>query len=404
MKKFATCIVLFITSLVASAQKDSNILVFLHANVIDGISRKPIIDVVVVVEDGKITRIKRRLKKLPSEAVVFDLTGMWLMPGYIDAHVHFGDFNAAHNALLLGATTVRTMHCDHFLDIQIRDAHRNGQRDLPDIVAAGYQLRPDMFDTFFEDFPNLSYMKPRVSGTENVRLLVRALVSKKVDHIKFLATERAGTPETDPRKRTFTDEEIAAIIDEAGKAGLFASAHAHGDEGAYAAVKAGVNSIEHGTWMTDSTLKLMQKKKTWYVPTFTGGSQPPSRPEDRDNPILAERRRVAIPLRNKLINEALQLGITIAAGTDLRYTNLDLSLADEALYMQKAGLLPMSILKIMTSGSAKCLGIEKRTGTIKKGLQADLVVLRQNPLASLEALKDIRMIVNDGKVVVTKLD
>jgi len=296
------------------------------------------------------------------------------------------------------------MHCDHFLDIQIREAHLNGQRDLPDIVAAGYQLRPDMFDTFFEDFPNLSYMKPRVGGPENVRLLVRALVSKKVDHIKFLATERAGTPETDPRKRTFTDEEIAAIIDEAKKAGLFASAHAHGDEGAYAAVKAGVNSIEHGTWMTDSTLKLMQKKKTWYVPTFTGGSQPPSRPEDRDNPILAERRRVAIPLRNKLINEALELGIPIAAGTDLRYTNLDLSMADEALYMQKAGLLTMTILKIMTSGSAKCLGIEKLTGAIKKGMEADIVILGQNPLASLEALKDIRMIVNDGKVVVTKLD
>lgn len=384
------------------AQKDSSILVFQHVNVIDGISSKPLIDVVLTVEDGKITGIKKRLKKLPPDAVVFDLKGMWLMPGYIDAHVHFGNFNAAHNALLLGSTTVRTMHCDHFLDIQIRDAHRNGQRDLPDIVAAGYQLRPDMFDTFFEDFPNLSYMKPRVSGAENVRLLVRALVSKKVDHIKFLATERAGTPETDPRKRTFTDDEIAAIIDEAKKAGLFASAHAHGDEGSYAAVKAGVNSIEHGTWMSDSTLKLMQKKKTWFVPTFTGGSQPPSRPEDRNNPILAERRRVAIPLRNKLINEALKLGIPIAAGTDLRYTNLDLSMADEALYMQKAGLLPMTILKIMTSGSAKCLGIEKRTGTIKKGMEADIVILGQNPLASLEALKDIRIIVNDGKIAISK--
>jgi imidazolonepropionase-like amidohydrolase len=362
------------------------------------------LDVVVIVEAGKIIAIKKRLKKIPSGAVVIDLTNKWLMPGYIDAHVHFGNVNAAHNALLLGATTVRTMHCDHFLDIQLRDAHLNGQRDIPDIVAAGYQLRPDMFDTFFEDFPDLSYMKPRVSGTENVRLLVRALVSKKVDHIKFLATERAGTPETDPRKRTFTDEEIAAIIDEAKKAGLFASAHAHGDEGAYAAVKAGVNSIEHGTWMTDSTLMLMQKKKTWFVPTFTGGSQPPSRPEDRNNPILAERRRVAIPLRNKLINEALKLGIPIAAGTDLRYTNLDLSLADEALYMQKAGLLPMTILKIMTSGSAKCLGIEKQTGTIKEGMQADIVILGQNPLTSLEALKDIRMILNDGKVVVAKLN
>ena len=404
MKKLVTCIGLFITTLVASSQKDSSILVFQHANVIDGISDKPQLDVVVIVEDGKITGITKRFKKISTKAVVIDLAGMWLMPGHIDAHVHFGNFNAARNALLLGATTVRTMHCDHFLDIQIRDAHQNGESNFPDIVAAGYQLRPDMFDTFFEDFPDLSHMKPRVSGTENVRLLVRALVSKKVDHIKFLATERAGTPETDPRKRTFSDEEIAAIIEEAKKAGLFASAHAHGDEGAYAAVKAGVHSIEHGTWMTDSTLKLMQKKKTWFVPTFTGGSQPPSRPEDRDNPILAERRRVAIPLRNTLINKALRLGIPIAAGTDLRYTNLELSMADEALYMQKAGLLPMTILKIMTSGSAKCLGIEKRTGTIKKGMEADIVVLRQNPLTSLEALKDIRLIVNDGKIVVTKLD
>src|SRR5215217_6391335 len=246
MIRFIFFIILLAQGCFVFAQKDSSILVFQHANVIDGISGKPILDVVVTVEVGKITRIKRRLKKLPPDAVVFDLTGMWLMPGYIDAHVHFGSFNAAHNALMLGATTVRTMHCDHFLDIQIRDAHRKGQRDLPDIVAAGYQLRPDMFDTFFEDFPSLSYMKPRVSGTENVRLLVRALVSKKVDHIKFLATERAGTPETDPRKRTFSDSEVAAIVDEASKAGLFAAAHAHGDEGAFAAVSAGVRSIEHG--------------------------------------------------------------------------------------------------------------------------------------------------------------
>jgi imidazolonepropionase-like amidohydrolase len=398
-----TLLILLLTqTCIASAQKDSTTLIFQHANVIDGISGKPILDVDVTVTKGKITGIKKGLKKIPANAVVFDLTGMWLLPGYIDAHVHFGNFNAARNALLLGTTTVRTMHCDHFLDIKIREAHRNGQRDLPDIVAAGYQLRPDMFDTFFEDFPELSYMKPRVGGAENVRLLVKALVSKGVDHIKFLATERAGTPETDPRKRTFTDDEIAAIIDEAKKAGLPASAHAHGDEGARVSITAGVHSIEHGTWMTDSTLKLMQKNKTWFVPTFTGGSQPPSRPEDRNNPILAERRRVAIPLRNKLINEALRLRIPIAAGTDLRYTNLDLSMADEALYMHKAGLAPMTILQILTSGSAKCLGIHKRTGSIKKGMEADIVILSENPLLSLEALKKIRIIVNDGMIALSK--
>jgi imidazolonepropionase-like amidohydrolase len=402
MKNFTVFVCMLFQVFIVQAQQDSTLIIFQHANIIDGISDKPLLDFSIAVDRGKIKSIKRHINNVPSNAIVVDLKGKWLLPGYIDAHVHFGNITAARTALLLGSTTVRTMHCDRFLDIQIRDAQHNGQKDLPDIIAAGYQIRPDMSAPFFEDFPELSDMKGKIAGTENVRRVVRALISKGVNHIKFLATERAGTPETDPRKRTFTDEEIDAIVDEAKKAGLKSAAHAHGDEGAYAAVNAGVSSIEHGTWMTDSTLKLMQKKKTWFVPTFTGGSQPPSRPEDRNNPILAERRRVAIPLRNKLINEAVRLGIPIAAGTDLRYTNFDLSMADEGLYMQQAGLLPMTILKIMTSGSAKCLGIEKRTGTIKKGMEADMVILEQDPLTSLEALKDIRIIVNDGKIVINK--
>ena len=138
MKRFSLFIFLLTQVCFVFAQKDSGILIFQHANLIDGISDKPIMDVDVTVKNGRITGIGKRLKKLPAQAVVFDLTGMWLMPGYIDAHVHFGNFSAARNALLSGVTTVRTMHCDHFLDIQIREAHRNGQRDLPDVVAAGY--------------------------------------------------------------------------------------------------------------------------------------------------------------------------------------------------------------------------------------------------------------------------
>ncbi|HEY0679004.1 MAG TPA: amidohydrolase family protein [Chitinophagaceae bacterium] len=403
MIKLLTCVYLSLLVGPAKAQPDSSVLVFRRANVIDGFSDKPLNDVTVTVTNGKITGINKGTKSVPSNAIVIDLNGKWLMPGYIDAHVHFGNTKAAQTALSLGATTVRTMHCDRFLDIQIREAHRSGQRDLPDVIAAGYQMRPDMFPTFFEDFPALADMKPRVTGTENVRRVVRALVSRGVDHIKFLATERAGTPETDPRKRTFTDEEIAAIVDEAGKAGLAASAHAHGDEGAYAAVKAGVKSIEHGTFITDSTISLMKKNKTFFVPTFTGGAQQPSRPEDRDNPILQERRRIGIPLRNKLTVQFFRLGIPMAGGTDLRYMTTELSMADEALYFQKAGLSPMKILQIITSGSAKCLGIDNRTGTIRKGMEADLIVLGANPLESLEALKDIRLIVNNGKLVANKL-
>jgi imidazolonepropionase-like amidohydrolase len=407
MKNLIVFVYMLLQALIASAQQDSSLIIFQHANVIDGTSNNPMLDVTVTIGNGKIKSIQRGTKKIPSHAVVIDLKGKWLMPGYIDAHVHLADVEAAKTALFLGNTTVRTMHCDHFLDIQIRDAHRNGQRDLPDIIAAAYQIRPDMFDafpSFIADFPELSDLKPRIAGPENVRRVVRALVSKGVDHIKFLATERSGTPESDPKKRTFSDEEILALVDEAKKAGLFTAAHAHGDEGAYAAVKAGVRSIEHGTFMTDSTRELMKQKGTYLVVTYTGGAQPPAKPEYKDNPIFIERRQTNLHQKDIQIRSALKLGIKLAAGTDLRYTTHDLSMADEALYMQKAGLAPMKILQIMTSGSAKCLGIDKRTGTIKEGMEADIVILSQNPLTSLEALKDIRMIVNDGKVVFSKLD
>ena len=256
-----------------------------------------------------------------------------------------------------------------------------------------------MAAAFFEDFPALADLRTRVSGTDNVRRVVRPLVSRGVDHIKFLATERGGD---DPRKRTFSDEEIEALVDEARKAGLRVAAHAHGDEGALAAVKAGVHSIEHGTFMSDQTLASMQQRRTYYVPTFA--RQLPSGPEDRDNPIQAERRHETVSLRNTLTALAEKLGIPLAAGTDLVYETAELSMADEALSLQKAGLSPVRVLQIMTSGSATLLGIQKRTGAIKVGLEADFVILGANPLTRLDALKDIRVIVNDGEVAFRRPD
>lgn len=407
MRKIATCAVALFQFLTVCGQQDSSFIIFQHANVIDGISKNPLLDVMVFVEKGIIKSIKRQVNNIPSNAIVIDLNGKWLLPGYVDVHVHFADIQAANRALLLGNTTVRTMHCDNFLDFEIRDAHKKGQRNLPDVIAAGYQIRPDMFKefpSFIKQFPELADMQARVSGTENVRRVVKALVSRGVNHIKFLATERSGTVESDPKKRTFTDEEILALVDEVRKAGLYSAAHAHGDEGVYAAVKAKVRSIEHGTFMTDSTRQLMKKNGTYLVITYTGGSQPPANPELRNNPVFIERRQTSLQQKNIQIAEAMRLGIPLAAGTDLRYTNMELSMADEALYLQKAGLTSMNIVQMITSGSATCLGIDKRTGSIKKGLEADIVILAQNPLTSLEALRDIRMIVNDGKIVFNKLD
>jgi len=397
-KTLAAYILILISVLTVSAQNNSAVIVFQHANVIDGISREPMRDVSVVVANGKIAAIGKRIKA-PSNAQIIDLGGKWLLPGYIDAHVHV-NFKQAQRALRSGVTTIRQMSGGD--DIEIREAHKKGRTDLPEVLASGAQIRPDMASSanFVKIFPELSDMKGSpVSGVENVRRVVKALVSRGVDHIKVLATERAGTPGTDPRKRTFTDEELAAIVDEARRAGLKVAAHAHADDGAYAAVKAGVRSIEHGTWMTDKTLRLMKSRGTWYDPTILYWET--HQPSD---PILVERARTMRPLVEEVTRKAYKMGIPIVGGTDFNYDDGQLTIADNAAILAELGLTKMEAIKAITSQSAKLLEIDHRTGAIRKGLEADILIFGSDPLSSLKALKDIRMIVNDGHVVFNNLD
>lgn len=385
------------------AQKDSGLIILQHINVIDGYSNTALTDVTVTIKNGKIASVKQRSSKFPKKAIVLDLTGKWLLPGYIDAHVHFYHPDSARNALAAGVTTARTLGANNFTDIQLSTAHKNGNYHMPDIVAAGYGIRPDMPPDFYLAFPELNDMKPVIKGVENVRRVVRALISKNVAVIKVFATERAGTPGTDPRKRTFTDEELMAVVDEANKAGIHVAAHAHGDEGAYAAVKAGVFSIEHGTYLSDTTLALMKQKGTYLVPTFSYWKQVASSPQNRENPVLAERIRTFEQLVTDVTQRAYKMNIAIAAGTDTRYSIPNITIATEAMQLHKSGMGAMDVIKSMTSVSAGCLGINKFTGIIKKGFDADLVILEQNPLEDLNALKMIRFVINNGKIVINNL-
>lgn len=401
---------MFLNAFAISAQSESRLIVFQNANVIDGISSEPLRDVTVIVANGKIAGIQKSLKSIPVGAEVIDLKGKWLLPGYIDSHVHLGDFESAQRALRFGVTTARTMG-GSFIDIEMRDAHRKGRTDIPEILAGGRQVRPDVIGApwFVKDFPELADMKPPLTGTENLRRLVKAYASKGVDHIKVLATERAGLADQDPRKRTFTDDELIAIVDEARKAGLKVAAHAHGDEGAYAAVNAGVRSIEHGTWLSDKTLRLMKAKGTWLVSNIFGDSD--GRPMGSifsTDPILVERSRTMWPQAMEVTRRAYQMGVQVVGATDIGYERVFDSgrwtIADNALGFAKAGIPKMEAIRAITSQAAKLLEIDKRTGAIRKGLEADIVIVGDNPLSSLEALKDIRIIVNDGQVVFNKVD
>ena len=244
-------------------------LVFIHANLIDGISNAATMDATVVVTKGRIESIGRGAAPAGRGAVV-DLTGHWLLPGFVDAHVHVGNLADAKRALRSGATTIGEAGVNHFADIGMRELNHKGVVDVPDVVAAGYHIRTHPADDYFIDFPQDMDLMGGVHGTEAVRRMVQRMASRGVNRIKVMATERAGTPDTDPRIRVFNDEELAAIVEEANKTGLWVVAHAHGNEGAAAAVRAGVHSIEHGTYLSDDTLRLMKEKGVYLDPDDHG--------------------------------------------------------------------------------------------------------------------------------------
>jgi imidazolonepropionase-like amidohydrolase len=372
-----------------------------HANVIDGLSDRPIRDATVLVENGQIKSLGPGLEKPPSEATVIDLRGRWLLPGLIDAHVHLipdDPLKLARAMVNAGVTTIRTMGASsHFADVDIRELHRQGAKDLPEVVAAGYQIRPDIAvaaETFLLDFPQLTGItRPKVSGPDNVRLLVQANVQHGVNLIKVLATERAGTPETDPRRPTFTEQEMIAIVDEARKSGLPVAAHAHGDEAAAVAVRAGVRSIEHGSFMTDSTLDLMKERGTYLVPTLAIMFI-------KRAPAQAARYAELTAAQHVMITHAWKKRIPIVAGTD---TNGSIPLSDELAELVKIGLSPMDAIKSATSVAAECLGVSARTGSIRRGYEADLVVVDADPLVDVSALKKVVLVVNDGQIAMNKL-
>jgi imidazolonepropionase-like amidohydrolase len=380
-----------------TAPTDVAALVLTHANLIDGISNKPLRDATVVLLDGKITSVSSGSGDLPAGATVLDLKGHWLLPGLIDAHVHLNDLGAARIALASGVTTARCLGVNRFIDVGIRELNHAGVLDLPDIVAFGYQVVAQPWEQFFLDFPHMNDLMRGVRGPENARRMVRAIAARGVNGIKVLASERNGLPQTEPRKRMFTDDELAAIVEEANKLGLPVAAHAHDAEGAAAAVRAGARSIEHGTYLTDQTLALMKQRGTYLVPTLSalaGNSQ--------TNPIVAARYRAIAPRRRELTARALKMGIRIVAGSDVQYDD-ERRFQDELAALVAVGMRPMDAIKAATSIAAELLLISARTGAVKPGLEADLIAVDIDPLADINALRDVLLVINDGHVAVNRL-
>jgi imidazolonepropionase-like amidohydrolase len=173
-------------------------------------------------------------------------------------------------------------------------------------------------------------------------------------------------------------------------------AHAHGDEGAAAAVRAGVRTIEHGTYLSDQTLALMKERGTCLVPTITTITR------ENGDPIVAARARANVPIRRALVARALEAGVRVITGTDIEYAD-KYGLQDEIAEFARQGMTWNAALKSATADAAACLGIDGRTGSVKPGLEADLIGVDRSPVDDVDALRDPVLVVNNGKVAVNRI-
>jgi imidazolonepropionase-like amidohydrolase len=341
----------------------------------------------------------------PPGVRVIDLMGRHLVPGLIDAHVHIASMPQMQAALESGVTTVRSAGVAHYADVGLRELARKGHLAGPDMLATGYHVRTFPAPEAFLDHPGLADLMGGLTTVDGLRRFVRANLARGVDWVKVNATERAGTPATDPRRQMFNGEELAAIVREASAPGnVPVLAHAHGAEGALAAVRAGVRSIEHGTYLADETLTLMASRGTFFVPTADIVNDLAEAGGDYDDAGLVRRGQMMRPILKTAIGRAARLGVKIAAGSDTAYGPTSIArVSREAVVLVDAGLTPLQALQAATLTNAELLKLEKEIGAVEAGFEADLLVVDGNPADNIRTLLDPLLVISNGRVALDRL-
>ena len=388
---------------IAGAQQPAAVVVLRHVNVVDGARGAIATNAALVIRDGLIAQIESEPFNPPAGATVIEAGGRYVVPGLIDAHTHISTLANARRALESGVTTVRSASTNNFQDVALRDLVKQGAIPGPDVVAAGVFVTPDLGETMLAD-ARLGALKDGVTSEAALRALVRVNLDHKVNVIKTRGTERAGLPNTDPRKQTYTEQQLAWVVDEATKGGVPVMAHAHGDEGAWAAVKAGVKSIEHGTYLSDSTLTLMRQRGTFLVPTYITVVDLTRVGGDYDDPILTLRGAHMLPRLGETVQRAHRMGVKIVTGADTQYGPESLSrISGEVAHLVELGLTPVEALRSATTVAADLLGLSGKTGAIQTGFEADVIIVERNPLQDVRALADVLVVISNGRVALNRL-
>jgi imidazolonepropionase-like amidohydrolase len=417
----------------AGAHADDQVIALKAERLFDGKSKTLQQNGVVIVQGDKIVDVGSNLA-IPSDARAIDLGDATLAPGFMDAHTHLtldysGDYNVrrlherdlnvseqairattfARATVAAGFTTVRDLGSRfvgsrEFVDVALRNSINKGLIVGPRMLVAtkGIGATGGHFDPTngFRDFlfgREPDYTDGIANGPEEIRKAVRFEVKNGADVIKAAVsggvlslTDEVDTPQLTP-------VEMAALVDESHRLRKKVAVHCHGDQAAREAIEAGVDSVEHGSFMKPETLARMKTKGTFLTPTLMATEWIMGKLENYP-PALQAKAKAAAAARSDMFHNAVKMGVKISFGTDAAVFPHGQN-AKEFKLMVDLGMTPIDALKSATANDADLFGITQKVGTLEKGKLADVIAMPGDPTADIAATERVFFVMKEGKII-----
>ena len=384
---------------------------------VDVLNLKVINNSTIVIDGSTIAAINKGFTKIPDDSVLIDLRGYTLMPGLMDMHVHFGQeylskserpgkveretaaimaTQHAYKTLKAGFTTVRQVGDSGMVAISLRDAINAGHVIGPRIFTSGKSIATTGGHADpTNGMASGAYIYPTaedgvINGPYDAYAAVRQRYKDGADGIKLTVTGGVLSVAKSGDNPQFTAEEVVSVVRAAKDYGMWVAVHAHGAEGMKRAVIAGVNSVEHGTFMTEEVMDLMIKNGTYYVPTISAGEFVAEKAKiDNYFPDIVRPKAASVgPQIAATFAKAYKRGVKIAFGTDAGVQAHGTNWR-EFVYMSENGMPPIETIKAATIETAKLLSIDLTHGSITVGKVADLVAVKGNPLDDMYLMQNI---------------